>query len=44
MIIWGSPVSLIMPTWIGGAGGGEGGRTEEMVFCVDYHYAVAFYR
>ena len=28
----------------GWAGGGEGGRTEELVFCVDYHYAVAFYR
>ena len=26
------------------AGGGEGGWTEEVVFCVDYHYAVAFYR
>ena len=26
------------------AGGSEGGWTEEVVFGVDYHYAVAFYR
>ena len=41
--LWGSGfVDYAYLDW--GAGGGEGGRTEEVVFCVDYHYAVAFYR